>query len=267
MLSKEEVTRYSRNILLPEVKRTGQEKLKSSKVAVVGAGGLGSPILQYLTAAGVGFLRVIDSDNLDLTNLQRQVIYKTSQIGKPKAEIAKENLLQLNDKIIFEVVKERLLSHNVKDLLKDVDLVIEGSDNFATKFLVNDFCILNNLPLIIGGILGFEGQVLCIQPNQSPCYRCIFHSPPPPDEVPSCSEAGVLGSVAGVVGSFMATLCLNYLLNLGEEFGKYLFTFDLKEMSFRKITIHKNQKCILCGVEPKIFQIDSENYLEEICRE
>lgn len=267
MLSKEEITRYSRNILLPEVRRKGQEKLKSAKVAVVGAGGLGSSILQYLTASGVGYIKIIDSDVLDLTNLQRQVLFHTSQIGKPKAEIARENLLKLNENIYFEVCKERLLAHNVEKIIQDVDLVIEGSDNFPTKFLVNDYCVLNSIPLIIGGILRFEGQILCIQPNKSYCYRCIFHSPPPPDEIPSCSEAGVLGTVAGVIGTLMANLALNYLLEIDFNFGKYLLSFDLKEMNFRKISINKNLNCILCGVAPQIKYIISDNYSQYICIE
>lgn len=266
MLSKEEITRYSRNILLNEVKRKGQEKLKSSKILVVGAGGLGSPVLQYLTASGVGTLKIIDSDNLDLTNLQRQILFRTNQIGKPKAELAKANLQELNPHINFEIFHERLNAHNVNNIIKDVDLVIEGSDNFSTKFLVNDYCVFNSIPLIIGGILGFEGQVLGILPKQSFCYRCIFHSPPPPNEVPSCSEAGVLGSVAGVIGSFMATLALNHLLGIDSYFGKYLYTFDFKEMNFRKININQNPKCILCGKNPMIQNIDPSLYEENICR-
>lgn len=267
MLTKLEITRYSRNILLNEVRKSGQEKLKSSSIAVIGAGGLGSPVLKYLTAAGIGLIKIIDSDSLDLTNLQRQILFRTSQIGKFKAELAKENLLELNPHVEFEIHRERLTALNVKEIVQKVDLVIEGSDNFPTKFLVNDYCVLNRIPLIIGGILGFEGQVLEILPNKSFCYRCIFHSPPPPNEVLSCSEAGVLGSVAGVVGSFMATISLNYLLGIHTSFGKYLYSFDLKDMDFRKISINKNPKCILCGRNPEITNILEENYSTELCRE
>ena len=267
MLSKEEITRYSRNILLGEVKRKGQEKLKSSKIAVIGAGGLGSPILQYLTASGLGTIKIIDFDSLDLTNLQRQILFRTSQIGKSKAEIAKANLQELNPYVNFEVFHEKLNAHNVSQIIKEVDLVIEGSDNFPTKFLVNDYCVLNDIPFITGGILGFEGQVLGILPKKSFCYRCIFHSPPSQDAVPSCSEAGVLGSVAGLVGSFMATLGLNFLLKINCSFGKYLYTFDLKEMNFRKIAINKNPKCVLCGKDPIIQTISPNLYQENICME
>ncbi len=263
MLSSPEITRYSRNILLNGVGKKGQEKLKQSKIGVVGSGGLGSPILLYLAAAGVGEIRIVDSDTVDLTNLQRQIVFQTDSIGKKKADIAKEKLLQLNPHIQIQSHSTRLMKENISEIFSGVDLILEGSDNFPTKFLVNDYCYFSKTPLLIAGILGFEGQLMGID-SSTFCYRCIFHSPPPPDEVPSCSEAGVIGAVAGTIGSLQANEAIKRILGMPNGiFGK-LLAIDLNSLEFRKLSISKRKTCALCGENPSILQLEQESY-NEIC--
>ncbi len=266
MLSKWELTRYSRNILLPEVGKKGQEKLKSARVGVVGAGGLGSPILYYLAACGIGKIQFLDSDKVDLTNLQRQILYSSGDVGLAKAVCAKNVLSNLNPNLELEGLETRLTAENIQEIFSNLDFILEGSDNFATKFLVNDFCVLNKIPFVIGGILGFEGQILVAVPHKTACYRCIFQDLPPQDAVPTCSEAGVIGSVAGVVGSTMATLAINYLLGIEELTQGFLLSFDFKDFSFRKIPLKKNPSCKVCGENPTIQKIESKNYPSvEVC--
>jgi len=255
MLSALEITRYSRNILLSEVGRKGQEKLKDSVVTVVGAGGLGSPALYYLAAAGVGEIRIIDSDKVDLTNLQRQILYSTDSVNKSKSEQAKEVITNLNSNLKIFSHNERLTASNIESIFKGSHLVLEGSDNFETKFLVNDACYFLNIPLVIAGILRFEGQVLGVLPNKTSCYRCIFHSPPDADSVPNCAEAGVIGSVAGLVGSIQATESIKFLLGLDSGLFGSILSVDAKSMDFRKISIPKNKSCPLCGDNPSITEI------------
>lgn len=259
MLQRDEITRYSRNILLPEIGRKGQEVLKSSTVAVVGCGGLGSPILFYLAAAGVGNLRLIDSDVVDLTNLQRQILYPASAIGQPKAEQAAETLRAFNPFIEIESHVLRLQADNAESLLGGCDLVLEGADNFATKFLVNDACYFLKIPLLTAGILQFEGLVQGIIADVTACYRCVFHSPPPPDRVANCAQAGVIGSMAGVIGSIQATEAIQFLINhkkpgANSVFG-HLLSYQAKNLEFRKISIRKNHKCPLCGDHREINQL------------
>ena len=220
MLSSPEITRYSRNILLSEVGRKGQEKLKESIVTVVGAGGLGSPVLYYLAAAGVGEIRIIDS----------------------------------NIKIV--TYNERLTASNIVKIFSGSNLILEGSDNFETKFLVNDACHFLKIPLIIAGILRFEGQVIGVIPNTTACYRCIFQSPPDAESVPNCAEAGVIGSVAGLVGSIQATESIKYLLGIDQGLFGSILSIDTKSMEFRKIQVLKNKICPLCGDNPSITQIE-----------
>ncbi|MEM7184393.1 MAG: HesA/MoeB/ThiF family protein [Spirochaetota bacterium] len=263
MLVREELTRYSRNILLSEVGRQGQENLKQAKVAVVGTGGLGSPVLLYLAAVGVGNLTIIDSDTVDLTNLQRQVLFRNASVGKAKAEEARKTLLQLNPHLNLTVQNTRLQAENAIELLNGMDLVIEGADNFSTKFLVNDACYFLQIPFLTAGILQFSGTLLGVVPHNTACYRCVFHSPPPPGEIPSCAEAGVIGSVAGVLGSLQATEAIRYLLagknpQAGEEgaFGS-LLQYEAKKLEFRKIALQRNTKCPLCGSHPQITDLTS----------
>lgn len=261
--SKEELTRYSRNILLPEVGKEGQRKLKNARVAVVGAGGLGSPVLMYLASAGIGHLTIIDSDTVDLTNLQRQVLFLTDSVGQKKAAQAEERIRRMNPHLELSVFDRRLAPETISEMLSSADLVIEGSDNFMTKFLVNDFCFHTDKPLILAGIHQFEAQIAFMHPGKTFCYRCIFHSPPPADETPSCSESGVLGSIAGIAGSIQASECLKYFLGLETILGNILF-FDAKKMEFRKRKFSKNPECNLC--EKKTLK-DYSWWEEDICRD
>ncbi len=256
MLSPKEITRYSRNILLSEVGKKGQEKLTSSIVTVVGAGGLGSPVLYYLAAAGVGEIRIIDSDFVDLTNLQRQILFNENSIGKSKSLEAKKVLESLNPNLNIISFHERLTDKNYKQILCGSDLVIEGSDNFETKFLVNDACFLLNIPLLIGGIFQFEGQILGIK-SSGHCYRCIFEKIPE-GSIPNCSEAGVIGSVAGIIGSLLATESIKFLLSKDDSIFRNLLSIDSLNLNFRKIPIKKNPHCILCGKNPKISEVKLE---------
>ncbi len=246
-LSRDEVTRYSRNILLPEVRRAGQERLKDSTVLVVGAGGTGSPVLLYLAAAGVGHIRCVDSDELDLTNLQRQVLYSQSDVGAAKTELASRRIADLNPHIELEFKKERFHAQNAAEFLAGADLVIETADNFETKFAVNDSAIQAGLPFITGGILRFDGQILCVHPGHSSCYRCLFENPPPPGDVPSCSGAGVLGAVAGVVGSVMAGEALKILLGLPAAFG-VLQQYNLLASRWRTLALPRRPGCACAAV-------------------
>ncbi|PJZ78454.1 HesA/MoeB/ThiF family protein [Leptospira neocaledonica] len=250
MLSPEELSRYSRNILLNEVKRAGQEKLKNSVVTVIGAGGLGSPALLYLGAAGVGSIRIIDSDILDTTNLQRQIIFKHSDIGRFKSEASSENLRSLNPYIRVEGIQARLTTENAKELLKGSDLVLEGSDNFDTKFLTNDICVEERIPFITAGVLRFEGMVMGVRPGMDACFRCVYENPPPPEHVPSCADAGVIGSMAGMIGTIQVTESIQFLLNDSERdsglFGRIL-QVDSRSMEFRTISAVRRKDCIVCG--------------------
>ncbi|MCB1309638.1 MAG: HesA/MoeB/ThiF family protein [Leptospiraceae bacterium] len=247
MLERDELTRYSRHIFLNEVGLAGQERLKAARVFVVGAGGLGSPVLLYLAAAGVGHITCIDADHLELTNLQRQILYTTDDLGALKAIRAGEHLARLNPHIEYQGIPDRLTATNAAGYLRGHDLVIETSDNFETKFLVNDTCFTLKQSLVMGGILRFEGQVFCIQPGQSACYRCIFFEPPPAEAVPNCAEAGVLGAIAGVVGSLQAAQALKILSGASENpFGR-LYSLDLLQGQIRSLPIERNPHCPLCA--------------------
>ncbi len=265
-LSSEEITRYSRNILLNGVGKKGQEKLKSSVVSIVGLGGLGSPSALYLSAAGVGEIRIIDSDVVDLTNLQRQILYSTNSQNSSKARSAKLKLSELNDKIKITEVNTRITKSNIHEVLQGSHLVLEGSDNFETKFLVNDYCVLNSIPLLIAGILRFEGQVMGILPKRTACYRCTFLEMPEADSIPNCAEAGVLGSVAGIVGSIQATEALKYIIfGESELFGKIL-NCDFLSMELRKIERKRNKKCTVCGDTPKYIDLEHHEELDFNCK-
>lgn len=265
MFSKQELTRYSRHILLPEVRRAGQERLKAAHVFVVGAGGLGSPVLLYLAAAGVGRISFVDSDELDLTNLQRQVLYDTAQVGRPKHETAAARLRALNPEIRIESQRDRFSPANAADYLRPpggppVDLVIETSDNFGTKFLVNDAGVLFKVPIILGGILRFEGQLLAVDPGRSACYRCLFREPPPAGAVPNCAEAGVLGAMAGTVGSLQAAEALKIITGAGDPLYGKMITVDLLSSRMRTINLPRSPDCPVCGVTPRIRSLADENY-------
>jgi len=253
--NEEQVQRYARHIVLREVGAKGQEKLSNAKVLVVGAGGLGSPSLLYLAAAGVGMIGVVDDDVVDLSNLQRQVVHLTSRIGIPKVESAAATLADINPDVHVVCHNERLGADNVRTLFKDYDLIADGSDNFPTRFLVNDACYFLRKPLVTAAVLRFDGQLATFRAYEEgnhPCYRCIFREPPPPGTVPSCAEGGVFGSIAGVMGTIQATEVIKELLDIGDSLDGHMLIYDGLEGSFRKIAIARDSDCPLCGDRPTI---------------
>ncbi len=258
-LTEEQIERYSRHIILSEVGGVGQEKLLSGSVLVVGAGGLGSPVALYLAAAGVGHLGIIDGDVVDLSNLQRQVLHGTADVGVPKVDSAAATLRAINPDVEITTYQELLTASNALGLLKDYDFVIDGTDNFAAKFLVADACHFAGKPYSHAGILRFEGQTTTVIPGQSACYRCIFREPPPAGAVPSCSQAGVLGVLAGAVGSLQATEAIKYILGIGDLLTNRLMVYDALRMRFRDVKLKPNPNCPLCGDAPTITELKDED--------
>ena len=253
MITDAQLERYARHVILDEVGEEGQEKLLASRVLVVGAGGLGAPALLYLAAAGVGQLDIVDDDVVDLTNLQRQVIHTTGRVGAPKPASAAAAIDDLNPEVRVHRHPARLTAGNVRDLIGPVDLVIDGSDNFATRYLLNDACFLARRPLISGALLRFEGQLSTFKPWEgTPCYRCLFPEPPPAGAVPRCEEAGILGAVAGVLGTLQATEALKELLGLGESLAGNLVIYDALHAGFRRMAAKRDPGCALCGDDPTI---------------
>ena len=248
----EELQRYSRHILLREVGEAGQRKLARAKVLVVGTGGLGSPVALYLAAAGVGSLGIVDSDRVDLSNLQRQIVHATPDLGRVKVESAAEGLLALNPGVRVRQVFAKLCAANVMELIRDYDFVVDGTDNFAAKFLLNDACVLAGIPLSHGGVLRFEGQAMTILPGRTACYRCIFRQPPEPSAVATSAEVGILGPVAGLLGSIQATEVLKYFTGAGQLLTDALLRFDALTMNFRRIPLQRQEACPVCGREPVI---------------
>lgn len=257
-LTEQQIERYSRHIILEQVGGTGQEKLLSSKVLIVGAGGLGSPAALYLAAAGVGTIGIIDADTVDMTNLQRQIIHHTADVGVDKVESAKNKIEAINPDVTVKTYKCWAKADNISEIVRDYDFVIDGTDNFPAKFLINDACYFEKIPFSHAGIIRFEGQLITVLPGQTTCYRCIFDSPPPAGAVPSCSQAGVLGVLAGVVGSLQATEAVKYLLGLGDLLTGSLLVYNALTMEFRKIKINRNPDCSLCGSSPTITELIDE---------
>ena len=253
--SEEQIKRYSRHIILSEVGGRGQKKLLNSKVFLVGAGGLGSPAAFYLAAAGVGKLGIVDNDDVDHSNLQRQILHSSKDVGFPKALSAKATLEALNPDVEVIPYMQRLTSENIMDIIKDYDVILDGSDNFPTRYLVNDACVLMGKPLSHGSIFKFEGQVTTIVPCETPCYRCLFETPPPADMVPSCQEAGVLGVLPGVIGCIQATEVVKLLLGKGELLKGKLLLYNALTMEFNKVRIRKNPNCPVCGEKPTIKEL------------
>src|SRR5216117_703359 len=251
----EQITRYSRHILLPEVGGKGQKKIAKSRILIVGAGGLGSPAALYLPAAGVGTIGIIDSDVVDLSNLQRQVIHHTSDLDRSKVRSAKEKIQALNPDVTVVMHEDRLTSRNALELIRGYDLVLDGADNFSTKFLCNDACYFADKPLVHGGILRFEGRVTTIIPRKSAWYRCVFKNPPPPGLVASCQEAGVLGVLAGIIGTIQATEALKLILGIGHPLTNRFLDFDARKTQFREIKVKRNTDCALCGAHPTITEL------------
>jgi adenylyltransferase/sulfurtransferase len=250
--SEEQVTRYSRHILLPEVGGKGQSRIGQAKVLVIGTGGLGSPVAFYLAAAGVGTIGLVDSDVVDLSNLQRQIIHQTPDIGRSKVESAKAKIVALNPHVAVETHLTRLRADNALEIIAGYDIVVDGVDNFPGKFLINDACFFAQKPLVHGAILRFDGRVFTILPGKSACYRCVFKQPPPAGLVASCQEAGVIGALAGVIGTLQATEVLKLILGRGRLLTDRLLDYDARLTRFREIRIVKNPACALCGKLPTI---------------
>jgi len=260
-LSREELLRYSRHLLIPEVGLEGQKNLKASSVLVIGAGGLGSPVAMYLAAAGVGRIGLIDYDVVDFSNLQRQIIHGTAQLNKLKVESARERLLDLNPSIQVDVYNEAFTSANALHIAEGYDLIIDGTDNFPTRYLVNDVCVKLGIPNVYGSIFRFDGQVSVFDAKQGPCYRCLFPEPPPPGLVPSCAEGGVLGVLPGIIGSLQASEGLKLLLLIGEPLRGKLLLFNALDMRFDFVKLRKNPECAVCSLSPeKIELIDYEAF-------
>ncbi|SNB45116.1 molybdopterin-synthase adenylyltransferase MoeB [Geobacter sp. DSM 9736] len=265
MLTEDQIQRYSRHIILKEVGGKGQMKLLNGKVLIIGAGGLGAPIALYLAAAGVGTIGIADADTVDVTNLQRQVIHFTDDVGKPKVQSAAEKMRAINPDVNVRTYEEWISAANIAQIIADYDFVIDGTDNFAAKFLINDACILGNKPYSHGGILQFDGQTITIVPGESACYRCIFPTPPPKDAIPTCSQAGVIGVLPAVIGSIQATEAVKYLLGKGELLTGRLLTYNALKMKFRDVTIRRSTRCPVCGENPTVTELKDELDAMNVC--
>src|SRR5438067_4706236 len=258
-LSKEEILRYSRHLIMPEVGMEGQQKLKAARVLCIGTGGLGSPLALYLTAAGVGTLGLVDFDVVDYTNLQRQIIHSTPDVGRPKLESAEEKLRALNPYVDIRKFETRLTSANALEIFREFDVVADGTDNFPTRYLVNDACVLTGKPNVYGSIFRFEGQASVFATKDGPCYRCLYPEPPPPGLVPSCAEGGVLGILPGLVGVIQATETIKLILGSGDSLIGRLLLVDAMAMRFRELKLRKNPDCPACGTHPTITKLIDYN--------
>lgn len=259
--SETQLERYARHILLPEVGGEGQAKLLNAKVLVVGAGGLGAPVLLYLAAAGVGTIGVIDDDVVDLSNLQRQIIHSNQTLKVPKVQSAKERMLSINPDLEVVTYQDRLNAGNIMDIIADYDIVADGSDNFATRFLINDACYLAKKTLVSAAILRFDGQLSTykahIEGESNACYRCIFREPPPPDQVPTCAQAGVLGAICGTMGSLQATEVIKEIIGIGKSMAGTLMIYDALHVEFRNVKVKRDKGCPLCGDHPTITDLST----------
>ncbi|MBF0541132.1 MAG: molybdopterin-synthase adenylyltransferase MoeB [Nitrospirae bacterium] len=251
----DQIKRYSRHIILPEVGGKGQAKIAKAKVFMIGAGGLGCPVGYYLAAAGVGTIAIVDDDVVELSNLQRQIAHSTKTLGMPKVESAKATFETLNPDVNVIPLKLRISKDNILDLIKDYDIVVDGSDNFPTRYLVNDACVLTGKPLVSGAILRFEGQVTTIIPGKGHCYRCLFEEMPPPGLVPSCQEAGVLGVLPGIIGGLQAMEVIKLIIGKGEPLSGKLLIYDALKTTFRTVKVPKNPDCPVCGMNPTITEL------------
>ncbi len=256
-LSAGQIDRYSRHIILSDVGVEGQEKILNGKVLIIGAGGLGAPAALYLAAAGVGTIGLVDGDDVELSNLQRQVIHFTPDVGKPKVLSAKEKIAAINPDVKVITYQTRVDSSNIAEIIKDYDFIIDGTDNFAAKFLINDACVLGAKPFSHGGILRFDGQTMTYLPGES-CYRCIFTAPPPKGAVPTCSQAGILGAIAGMLGTIQAAEALRFIIGKGELLVNRLLIFNALDMKFREAAFKKNPNCPVCGKNPSIKKLIDE---------
>src|SRR5437879_1574696 len=254
-LSNDEILRYSRHLIIPEVGIEGQKKLKAAKVLLVGAGGLGAPLGLYLAAAGVGRIGLVDFDVVDFTNLQRQVIHATKDVGRKKLDSAAESMNDINPFVQIDKHEAAITSENAFDIMKDYDIVVDGTDNFPTRYLVNDACVLLGKPNVYGSIFRFEGQATVFAYQDGPCYRCLYPEPPPPGLVPSCAEGGVLGILPGTIGLIQATEVINLILGIGEPLVGRLLLYDALAMRFRELKLRKNPECPVCGAHPTVTKL------------
>lgn len=252
----EQLERYSRHIILDDFGAVGQEKLLNAKVLIIGAGGLGSPVAMYLTAAGVGTIGIADSDKVDLSNLQRQIIHSTADMGREKVRSARETMAAINPDVTVKTYHTSVNSENIMGLISDYDFIVDCTDNFSAKFLINDACVMAEKPFSHAGITGFRGQLMTYVPKQGPCYRCVFKEPPPRDSVPTCKQAGVVGAICGVIGSLQAMETIKYIIGRGELLTGCLLTYDALKMEFRKIKLPKDtSECAVCGDNPTITEL------------
>jgi sulfur-carrier protein adenylyltransferase/sulfurtransferase len=260
-LTNDEVLRYSRHLIMPEVGMEGQQKLKAARVLCIGTGGLGSPLALYLAAAGVGTLGLVDFDTVDFTNLQRQVIHFTSDVGRPKLESARQKIAAINPFVNVKPFETKLTSQNALEIFADFDIIVDGTDNFPTRFLVNDACVFTGKPNVYGSIFRFEGQASVFATKEGPCYRCLYPEPPPPGLVPSCAEGGVLGILPGLVGLIQATEAIKLILGTGDPLIGRLLLVDALGMKFRELKLRKNPDCVVCGTRPTVTKlIDYEEF-------
>ena len=264
-MTDEQIERYSRHIILKEVGAKGQKKLLNSKVLIIGAGGLGAPAALYLAAAGVGHIGIVDADEVDLSNLQRQVIHSTADIGKAKVKSAKESMVAINPDVEVTTYRMFVDASNVRELIREYDFIIDGTDNFPAKFLINDACVLEKKPFSHAGIIRFQGQLMTDVPGGGPCYRCVFKSAPPKDAVPTCKQAGVIGAMAGTIGTLQAMEAIKYIIGKGELLTGKLLTYDALKMDFRKINLKRDCNCAVCGDNPTI--LEPIDYEQEVCEE
>ncbi len=259
--TEEQIYRYSRHIILPEVGGKGQKKLLESRVLLLGAGGLGSPAAMYLAAAGIGNLGIIDFDVVDMSNLQRQILHGVEDIGKPKAESARDTIKSLNPDVKVSLYKERLSSENINRIFENYDIIVDGCDNFPTRYLVNDACIMMGKTNVHGSIFRFDGQVTVFKPKDGPCYRCLYPEPPPPGMVPSCQEAGVLGVLPGIIGTLQAVEAIKLILGTGKPLIGRLLLYNALDADFRHVKLRRDVNCPVCGDNPTIKQlIDYEEF-------
>src|ERR671926_239750 len=254
-LSNEEIARYSRHLIMPEVALEGQKQLKAAKVLTVGTGGLGSPLALYLAAAGIGTIGIVDFDVVDESNLQRQIIHGTSDLGRPKLESAREKIQDINPNVSVETFGEPLSSENALEIFEDFDVIVDGTDNFPTRYLVNDASVLSGKPNVYGSIFRFEGQASVFYAEEGPCYRCLYPEPPPPGLVPSCAEGGVLGVLPGLIGTIQATEAIKLILGIGDPLIGRLMLYDALGMSFREMKLRKDPNCPVCGENPSVTEL------------
>jgi molybdopterin/thiamine biosynthesis adenylyltransferase len=257
-LTSEQRERYDRHIVLDQVGEAGQQKLLSSKVLIVGAGGLGSPAAVYLAAAGIGTIGIVDSDKVELSNLQRQILHHTSDLGLEKVKSAKTKMQMINPDVAVRTYHQRIKADNIREIIRQYDFVIDATDNFPSKFLINDACFFEKKPFSHAGVLKFDGQLITVLPGETTCYRCIFNAPPPAEAVPPASQSGLLGILPGVIGTLQATEAVKFLLGIGSLLTDTLLTYNALTMEFRKVRFPRNPSCLLCGSNPTITELKDD---------